>query len=194
MPATGIVPVFCATTEGHTRRIAAEIAATLREQGFVSNVHCLSDPMPPVDWQNVSGVVVGASVHARRHQKVAADFVVREANQLAARPSAFFSVSLAAASRNPAEVDAARGLARNFLRQTRWQPDRVLSVAGKLAYSQYGFFTRQIMRFIAWREGAPTDTSHDYEFTDWKAVRQFALDVATDVMRRKSSEQLPRAV
>ena len=43
--------------------------------------------------------------------------------------------------------------------------------------------TRQIMRFIAWREGAPTDTSRDYEFTDWNMVRQFALDVATDVLR-----------
>ncbi len=194
MLAMGNVPVFCATTEGQTRRIAAEIAATLREQGFVSDVHCLSEAMPAVDWSNVRGVVVGASIHAGRHQKAAADFVRREAGHLSACPSAFFSVSLSAASRNPAEVDAARGLATHFVRQTGWEPTRVLSVAGKLAYSQYGFLIKQIMRFIAWREGAPTDTSRDYEFTDWSMVRQFALDVATDVFRRSSAAEIRPAV
>jgi menaquinone-dependent protoporphyrinogen oxidase len=194
MPALGVVPVFCATTEGQTRRIAAEIAATLREQGFVSDVHCLSESMPAIDWVNVRGAVVGASIHAGRHQRAAVDFVTREARHLSARPSAFFSVSLSAASRNPVEVDAARGLATSFVRQTGWQPNRVFSVAGKLAYSQYGFVTRQMMRFIAWREGAPTDTRRDYEFTDWNAVRQFALDVATDVIRQTASSEWRPAV
>ena len=50
------------------------------------------------------------------------------------------------------------------------------------------------MRFIAWREGAPTDTSRDYEFTDWSMVRQFALDVATDVFRRSSAAEIRPAV
>ena len=178
----GSFPVFCATTEGHTHRIASEIAATLRQQGFRSEVHCLSTPMPPVDWQNVRGVIVGASIHIGRHQPAARDFIAREVRELAARPSAFFSVSLAAASKNPAEVDAARGLATGFVREAGWQPTRILSVAGKLAYTKYGFVTRQVMRYIAWREGAPTDTSRDYEFTDWDAVRQFALDLAADVI------------
>ena len=194
MLAMGNVPVFCATIEGQTRRIAAEVAATLREQGFVSEVHCLSEAMPAVDWSDVRGVVVGASIHAGRHQKAAVDFVTREARHLTAVPSAFFSVSLSAGSRKPAEVDAARGLATHFARQTGWEPTRVLSIAGKLAYSQYGFVTRQIMRFIAWREGAPTDTSRDYEFTDWNMVRQFALDVATDVLRHCSTAGFRPAV
>ena len=194
MLAMGNVPVFCATTEGQTRRIAEEIAATLREQGFVSDVHCLSEALPAVNWSDVRGVVVGASIHVGRHQKAAVDFVTREARRLTALPSAFFSVSLSAASRNPAEVDAARGLATHFARQTGWEPTRVLSIAGKLAYSRYGFVTRQIVRFIAWREGAPTDTSRDYEFTDWNLVRQFALDVATDVIRHSRTAEFRPAV
>jgi menaquinone-dependent protoporphyrinogen oxidase len=179
----GSVPVFCATTEGQTHRIASEIAATLRQQGFDSEVRCLTTPMPAVDWQNVRGAIVGASIHAGRHQQAALDFVTREARELSARPSAFFSVSLAAASKNPAEVDAVRALASGFVRQAGWQPARILSVAGTLAYTKYGFVTRQVMRYIAWREGAPTDTSRDYEFTDWNVVRQFALEVASDVVR-----------
>jgi menaquinone-dependent protoporphyrinogen oxidase len=70
-------------------------------------------------------------------------------------------------------------------------PQRVRCFAGKLAYSQYGFLTRQAMRFIAWREGAPTDTQRDYEFTDWAAVRQFALDFAADVRSLEHLENRP---
>ena len=194
MLATGNVPVFCATTEGQTRRIAAEIAATLREQGFVSDVHRLSETMPAVNWLNVRGVVVGASIHAGRHQKAAVDFVTREARHLSARPSAFFSVSLGAASRNTAEVDAARGLATYFVRQTGWDPTASFRLRENSRTASTGFVTRQIMRFIAWREGAPTDTSRDYEFTDWNLVRQFALDVATDVSRHSRTAEFRPAV
>jgi menaquinone-dependent protoporphyrinogen IX oxidase len=51
------------------------------------------------------------------------------------------------------------------------------------------------MRFIAWREGAPTDARRDYEFTNWTAVRQFALDVAADVRdERRCSAEIRQAV
>jgi len=175
------VPVFYATTEGHTRLIAQQIASTLREQGLDSEARALADDMPPVNWLDVRGVVLGASLHGGSHQKVAANFARHEARHLSARPSAFYSVSLSAGSRKPAEVDAARGLAAAFAKAAGWAPNRVACFAGKLAYSQYGFVKRQILRCIAWREGAPTDTRRDYEFTDWAAVRRFALDVAADV-------------
>jgi menaquinone-dependent protoporphyrinogen oxidase len=189
------VPVFYATTEGHTRRIAEHIASTLRQLGLDSEARALSEAMPRVDWLNVRGVVLGASLHGGRHQRLAADFATREAGHLAVRPSAFFSVSLSAGSRNPAEVDAARALATGFLRAAGWEPSRLACFAGKLAYSQYGFFKRQVMRFIAWREGAPTDARRDYEFTNWTAVRQFALDVSADVRdERRCSAEIRQAV
>jgi menaquinone-dependent protoporphyrinogen oxidase len=47
-----------------------------------------------------------------------------------------------------------------------------------MAYSQYGFFLRWIMRMIARRNGEPTDTSRDHDYTDWAAVDRFAQDVA----------------
>ena len=175
------VPVFYVTTEGHTRTIAEQVASTLRQQGFDSEARELS-PGTRVDWPDVRAVVMGASIHIGRHQKAAVDFARHEAVHLNARPSAFFSVSLSAGSRNPAEVDAARELAENFVRAAGWKPQRVRCFAGKLAYSQYGFLKRQALRFIAWREGAPTDTRRDYEFTDWAAVRQFALDFAADTL------------
>ena len=183
----GSVLVFYATTEGHTRLIAEQIASTLREQGLDCEARSLSRDMAPVNWPDVRGVVLGASLHGGSHQKTAADFARHEARHLSARPSAFFSVSLSAGSRKPAEVEAARALAAAFVTAAGWEPSRVACFAGKLAYGQYGFLKRQIMRLIAWREGAPTDTHRDYEFTDWTAVRRFALDIAADVQERGQS-------
>ncbi len=86
------------------------------------------------------------------------------------RPSAFFSVSLAAASPTPAEREEAAQLASGFPAEAGWNPQKIVSVAGRLAYTQYGFLTRFIMKRIARRRGAPTDTSRDYEFTNWDDV------------------------
>jgi menaquinone-dependent protoporphyrinogen oxidase len=79
--------------------------------------------------------------------------------------------------------------ARSLAGSSGW-PDgihNVSRVSGKLAYSKYGFLTRQVMRLIAWREGAPTDTRRDYEFTDWSAVRTFALAMAEDIRAKTTS-------
>src|SRR5262245_7738921 len=175
------VPVFYATTEGQTKRIAEAIAGSLRFEGFDSEALPLSRGMTPPDWTQIGGAVVGASIHAGRHQREARDFVMREAAQLNLRPSAFFSVSLSAGSRNPKEVDAAHGLATAFVHSAGWQCQQLACFAGRLAYTKYGFFTRWMMKRIAARAGAPTDTSRDHEFTNWDAVRDFARAIASDV-------------
>jgi len=175
------VPVFYATTEGQTKRIAEVIAGSLRFEGLESEAIPLSRRMTAIDWREITGVVVGASIHAGRHQREAREFVMREAGQLGSRPSAFFSVSLSAGSRNPKEVDAAHGIATAFVQAAGWQPQRLACFAGRLAYTKYGFFTRWMMKRIAAKEGAPTDTSRDHEFTNWDAVREFARAIAGDV-------------
>jgi menaquinone-dependent protoporphyrinogen oxidase len=35
-----------------------------------------------------------------------------------------------------------------------------------------------MMRLIAGAAGGDTDTSRDYEYTDWEAVERFAMDFA----------------
>jgi menaquinone-dependent protoporphyrinogen oxidase len=181
------LPVFYATTDGHTRQIAEAIAATLREVGFQSEACELSRKMPRPNWMNIRSAVIGASVHAGRHQHAAAEFIAREAKHLNIRPAAFFSVSLAAASSNPEKRDLIRGMATKFVRDAGWQPERVACFAGKLAYTKYGFIKRFIMRRISAAEGGPTDTSRDHEFTDWSAVREFALLVAAEAQGEHTS-------
>ena len=60
----------------------------------------------------------------------------------------------------------------------------MISLAGRLAYSKYNFIVRLLMKRIARKEGGPTDTSRDYEFTDWSRVESLAHEFATQVRAR----------
>lgn len=176
------VPVFYATSEGHTRRIAERLASGLRARGLESEaVDIASDNADRLDWAHVRGAVIGASIHTGRHQRVAASFAAAHARDLEAHPSAFFSVSLSAASRNAQEVEAARTIAQGFVERARWQPDCVMSFAGALAYTKYGWLKRLILKRAARKEGGPTDTTRDHDLTDWVAVDRLAADIAQRV-------------
>jgi menaquinone-dependent protoporphyrinogen oxidase len=43
--------------------------------------------------------------------------------------------------------------------------------------------TRRLIKLISWQAGGPTDTSRDYEFTDWEAVDRFAATLATGLAK-----------
>lgn len=104
---------------------------------------------------------------------------------LDATHSAFLSVSLSAASQAPDDVQGLQRCLDAFVRQTRWAPRSVHHVAGALRYSEYGFLTRWIMRIIALRRRAPTDTRRDHEFTDWKDLADFIDRFAAAGARRR---------
>lgn len=176
------VPVFYATTEGQTRRIAERIADVLNDAGVASRAVDVAGPdAEQIDWGRVRAIVLGASLHQGKHQPAADAFVDAHAGDLNAHPSVFFSVSLSAASNRAEEVRAARELAEAFPSAHGWTPAQVTTIAGRLAYTQYGFFKRWVMKQIARREGAPTDTSRDYELTNWTKVEQLAGRLATSV-------------
>jgi menaquinone-dependent protoporphyrinogen oxidase len=182
------VPVFFATSEGQTRRIATRIASVLHDLGFDSRaVDVAGRDAAQIDWTRVRGALVGASLHAGKHQKTAERFVREHSADLSGVPSAFFSVSLSAASKNAKEVVAADKLARAFPVACGWSPARIVTVAGRLAYRQYGFFIRWVMKRIAKKEGGPTDTSRDHEMTNWDDVDALAREMARRIHARAAA-------
>lgn len=171
-----------ASTEGQTALIAIRLAAVLHEHGFDSQAIDVSTPeAEAIDWSRVLGALVGASLHQGHHQKSAARFVRAHAGNLNAVPSAFFSVSLSAASKNPSEVAEAERIARAFPAEHGWKPSLILSVAGRLAYREYNFLIRFVMKRIAKKEGGPTDTSRDHELTNWDEVDRLGREMAAAI-------------
>ena len=170
------------TAEGHTAKIAEHMAETLRALGHEAEVRPIGKigPGEPADYD---ALVVGGSLHQGRHQRDVRAFVARHAGLLDARPSAFFSVSLAAASRNTAEREAAMRIAKTFVEASAWRPNGIASFAGALMYTRYGWFKRRLMRRIAAKEGGATDTSQDHDYTDWDEVARFAEAFSGEIER-----------
>ena len=187
------VPVLYATSEGQTRRIAERLADNLRERGLDALPIAVDSPLAAaIAWDRARGVCVGASLHMQRHQSAALRFARQHRAELAAKPSLFFSVSLSAASKFAEERAAAERLASALPQKAGWQPTRIASVAGRLAYTRYGWLTKWFMRRIALKEGASGDVTRDHEYTDWEQVARLADELAADIRSRETAD--PRRI
>lgn len=88
-------------------------------------------------------------------------------------------MSLSAAGTRPEQHEDAQRMAQGFLDATGWKPRRVELVAGALMYRRYNFIMRFLMKRIASKAGGDTDTSRDYDYTDWAAVEVYTRKFAT---------------
>lgn len=173
--------VFYATREGHTKKIAERIAADLRQRGALVDLFDVRE-CPDPDWSRYTAGCLAASVHIGHHEPEMIAFAARHRETLARLRAAFVSVTLSeAGAEDPKRSEAERRASAQdaqrmidvFVRDTGWAPDYALPVAGALAYTKYNFLVRFLLKRIARKEGAPTDTSRDYEFTDWSALDRF---------------------
>jgi menaquinone-dependent protoporphyrinogen oxidase len=171
------IAVLYATREGHTARIAARVARDLRAHGGSVTLHNLRDS--DVVLAGVAGVVLAASVHLGRHEREMVRFVRRNREHLAKLPTLFLSVSMSEAPvEDPARPESVRArfaeqvrlIGEHFFKQTGFRPTRFVPVAGRIAYRQYNFLVRAVMKKIAAAEGNSTDTTRDHEYTNWAAL------------------------
>ena len=168
------VLIVYGTSYGQTERIAQEIARILRSFRHAVDV-VKGDRMPGhVALEEYDGFVIAASVLYGRHQRYIRAFVRDHVDRLNAAPSAFASVCGAMGGTDPESARQARSYLDEFLRTTGWRPGLATSFAGAVSYSRYAPWVRWMMKLISHRTGRPTDTSRDYDFTDWRAVETFA--------------------
>ena len=164
-----------ATVEGQSRRIAEKLASFLETRGHQSVIASATE-MSEYTLERPDGVLLCAPIHAGRYPSYFTDFVRREIDWLSAIPSAFVSVTLSIASDDPDERAEAARFPAALAAETGWEPRLVHNAAGALRYTEYDFFKRWMLKRIAGKHNAPTDTSNDYELTDWAALEAFAVD------------------
>ena len=190
------VAVFYATREGQTRKIAEHIARRLQSSGLPVDLRNIRNGADPGDLCRYSAIALAASVHGGRHEREMVQFVRSHREQLDNLPVWFYSITLsqAGAQRNsdPPEkhkqfvADVGR-MVGEFCRQTSWVPGHIVPVAGALCYTKYNFFLRFIMKRIAAKAGVDTDTSRDYEYTDWIALDHSIDQIVGEVLIHGSS-------
>lgn len=164
--------VIYGTTEGQTAKIARRLGDALREEGASADVQNAEaawlDPHP------YDAVIVAASIHVGGYQRAVRRWVRAHADVLNEKPSAFVSVCLAVLQSETEVQQELSAIVDRFLKKTGWRPSTIRHVAGALAYSQYNWLKRLAMVRIVRTAGGDTDTSRDYEYTDWADVRAFA--------------------
>ena len=184
--------ILYGTSDGHTAKIAHVLADTLRSCGSVVRVSDAAREHPhPGDFD---GVIVAAPVRGGKYPKTVQRWVRSHADAVNPKPTAFVSACLGVLQRSP-EVDRAlRGIVDTFLADTGWRPTVVKPVAGALLYRHYNWFIRRVMKRIARKAGGDTDTSRDYEYTDWKELRAFAMGfgrvVSGELGRRLETQEI----
>ncbi len=179
------VLVVVASNHGHTVKIAARLAAAIRECGLDAQVYDANQATPGPGGYD--GVVVAGSLHGSSHQRELSDWVKANAQALAPLPSLLVSVSLTAAEDTAEAREATEGCIRTFVEDTGWTPGRAVPVAGALQYREYNVFLRFMIRRMMRRGGHPTDTSRDYDYTDWELVTRLAREFAATVGTRSPS-------
>jgi menaquinone-dependent protoporphyrinogen oxidase len=185
----GVLVVY-ASRHGHTHTVADRIGARLARRGRTVRIVDLEHEPAP-EAADADAIVVGASLHAGQHQHAVKDWVRAHRALLDERPSAFFSVSLTAAE-DTAQAHEQLGLAlERFVQQTGWTPPLTADIAGAIQYRRYGWFMKRLMRGIAKRHGASTNTDEDVVLTDWAAVDDFAERLATELERPRTAEPGP---
>jgi menaquinone-dependent protoporphyrinogen oxidase len=190
-----------ASRDGQTRRIAKRIAQTLEARGCaVEMVDVIAADPARLDVASCDAAIVASSIRMGKHAPEMLRFVRDHRDALARIPNVFLAISLSAYGIvDPAATDKRRSRARaeveetfaRFARQTGWTPNVEHPVAGALLYRQYGFFIRNLLRFISRVVGASTDTSRDHEYTDWAAVDRYANELVDRCVPAR--ERMPTA-
>ena len=165
--------IVYSSTHGHTAKVAAALAATLRRQAATVDIFDAATTACRPDEYH--GVIVAASVHGGAYQPSVQQWTRLHAAVLNRKPGAFVSVCLGILQREDQKVqrDLADIVSR-FTQAAGWTPTVVKPVAGALLYTRYNWFLRRMMKRIVAKAGGDTDTTRDYEYTDWDDVRAFA--------------------
>lgn len=164
--------VIYGTTHGQAEKVAHFMGNELRSQGYVAEVFHAKECPREIPFETYDGVIVGASVHASGYQRPLVRWVKQNARRLDPQRSMFFSVCLGVLQKDPEVLAQENFIVERFFEQVGWRPKRWHLIAGGLPYLRYNWLIRQVMRNISAKAGGDTDTSRNYEYTDWDQVRR----------------------
>jgi len=173
--------VVYGTSYGQTAKIVTRMAERLTHEGCQVTVWRGDLPSLEPSLGDFDACVVAGSVIYGRYQSYLRRFVREHVARLNQMPSAFVSVCGALAGTWEKGPARAREYMEDFLTATGWRPALTRSFAGGLPYTRYGFITRWLMKAMSKHAGRPTDTTRDWEFTDWAEVDRFTWAVAASV-------------
>lgn len=165
------IAIVYATKFGQTKKIAKYIEEKLQERGFSTQLLNVKENSQLSS--EVEGVIYGGPVYQGKFSRQLIQWVKKNRPLLNTLPTALFTVSLNAADKRAEARAADLQLIQNFIAQSGYAPNLSDSFAGALMYRSYFWPVRLLMRRISRLAGGDTDTSKNYEYTDWARIESF---------------------
>ena len=151
------------TVDGHTLKICRRLQQVVEQGGHEATLADLENPRG-IELESFDAIVVGASIRYGKHRPQVAEFMRVNREMLERKPN-----------KNTPETNP---YVRKFLRQIGWRPRLTAVFAGMLDYPRYGFWDRQVIRFIMLLTKGPTDPKSVVEFTDWRQVESVGRQIS----------------
>lgn len=169
------------TSEGQTSKIVDRVREWIDDGEHGVCVLDTSTMPDDLHIDEFDAFIIAGSVHYGKHQECLAHFVRSNLKVLQRSPSAFLSVSGSGSRLDESSQAESRKYIGKFTERTGWIPTTYLSVGGALKYTKYSLFFRSMLRGINASKGGPTDTSKDYEFTDWDELKHFIYGFLAEI-------------
>lgn len=166
--------ILYSTTDGQTKKIGQVLKQRFESKSFIVTLRNIDDYH--LSSQSIAGfdaIVIGASVRYGKHKKTVSHFIKKQEQALKKTLFAFYSVNLTArkAEKNTPQNNP---YLVKFYTRLPIIPRIDAVFAGRLAYPEYKWYDRMMIRFIMKITKGPTDPSTVKEFTDWQAVANYA--------------------
>ena len=168
---------------GQTEKISNFIGVELKVLGHSVDIFSSLKIPFSADPIKYDAVMVGASVYRGRFQKSLRKWVKINAPSLSRRPTAFFSVCLGILQKEDVVKQEEIKTVKEFFFWSNWEPKTWTIFAGALSYTKYNWLIKQVMKLISKKAGRDTDSSHDYEFTNWQDVRNFTQEFSSEILK-----------
>lgn len=163
------------SAHGQTKKIAEAVVAALKDKGMPAELVDIKKARGKIDAKEVKGVFLGAYIHAGKYPGGLFRFVASNRHVLSSIPVHFFTTCLAAKTASEESKKTMDGYLESFRKASGLAPATTAFFAGALPYTRYNPIVRAIMRKISESTGGDCDTTRDFEYTDWQAVKKFAL-------------------
>ena len=174
-----VAQVFCmkdsiiiySTIDGQTKKICEKIISTSYQNKSIDM--CSVEDVTTFNLNDYSKIIVGASIRYGKHSPKIYQFVDNNIGILREKFTAFFTVNVVARKKNK-NTPETNPYMKKFLELSNWEPTILGVFAGRIDYPSYKFIDKQMIRLIMFITKGPTDTSREYEFTDWDEVEKFS--------------------
>jgi len=163
------------SANGQTRKIAAAVAAALKDKGMPAELVDIKKARGKINAKDLKGVFLGGYIHAGKYPGGLFRFIARNQQVLSSVPVHFFTACLAAKAATEEGKKTMDGYLESFRKVSGLTPATAAFFAGALPYTRYNPIVRFLMRKISESTAGDCDTTRDFEYTDWQAVKKFAL-------------------